>query len=168
MHSYRFLTVAVFALVVLPPCTIAKEGDAVKGLKATADAKVKDGAIEVTLTLTNESDKPITVCTWIGMRAIDVKWVGPDGKPRESLHYEWMKAARIRNVIAEDFVAIEPGKSLVYGPHGKDSVLQIKDAEKGMHKLTLSFESKQDGKAQGRDGAWIGKVTAAEVAVNVK
>lgn len=139
-------------------------GKPVNGLAAKAD--LVEG--EIRLTLKNVSDKPMRLCTWIGQRCIDVNWIGPDGKPRESKHYEWMTRARIRGVTGEDFITLKPGQSLVFGPQGKDSNLTLPDPEPGKHAVKLSFKNTQDGKQFKLEGVWTGSVSANEITLNLK
>lgn len=142
----------------------ATQGKPVDGLMAKAE--VVSG--EIRLTLKNVSRKPLAVCTWLGQRCIEVSWTGPDGKARESNHYDWLKAVRLRNITADDFVTLKPGASIVIGPKGKDSNLKLEGAEAGTHRVTISYKNIQDGKAQAVRDVWTGKATANEVTVTVK
>ncbi len=142
----------------------AIDGKPVNGLKATTSV-VSD---EIRLTLKNVSNKPLAICTWLGQRCIEVKWIGPDGKPRDSHHYDWLKAVRLRNITADDFVTLKPGESIVVGPKGKDTNLKREDAAVGAHRITLSYENIQDGKGQGIRNVWTGKVIANEVTLTIK
>lgn len=146
------------------PVGPANEGKAVNGLKATAD--IVSG--EVRLTLKNVSNKPLAICTWLGQRCIEVSWIGPDGKPRESRHYDWLNAVRLRNITAEDFVTLKPGDAIVIGPKGKDSHLKLEGAVAGIHRVKVGYQNNQDGKGQGIRYAWTGKVTANEVTLTIK
>jgi hypothetical protein len=143
------------------PATGAKP---VNGLKATASVVSN----EIRLTLQNVSNKPLAICTWLGQRSIEVKWVGPNGKLQESHHYDWLKAVRLRNITADDFVTLKPGESIIVGPKGKDSNLKLEGAATGVHRVTVSYENIQDGKGQGVRNVWTGKVTANEVTLTIK
>jgi hypothetical protein len=161
---YDFWSTAIVTVLAFVSATTAKEGEAVKGLAAKAEV-VSDG---IRLTLKNVSDKPLAVCTWLGQQCIEVSWIGPDGKPRESHHYDWLKAVRLRNITADDFVTLKPGESIVIGPRGKDSDLKREGADAGKHRVTISYRNVQDGKAHAVQNVWTGKVTAKEVTVAVK
>lgn len=157
-------TIALILVLTFGPATTAKEGEPVNGLAAKAEL-VSDA---IRLTLKNVSDKPLAVCTWLGQHCIEVSWTGPDGKPRESNHYDWLKAVRLRNITADDFVTLKPGESIVIGPRGKDSDFKLEGAEAGKHRVTISYKNTRDGKAQAVQNVWTGKVTAKEMTVTVK
>lgn len=138
-------------------------GKEVNGLVARAEVVNERGTISVHFVLKNVSDKPITVCTWIGGRQMEVKWIGPDGKSIESPHYDWMKAARIRALIKDDFVAIQPGAVLEFGPRGASDNGFTFQWPEGESKITISYVNKADGKNFGLEGVWTGTVTSNEV-----
>jgi len=140
-------------------------GKEVNGLVARSEVVKEGGQTTVRFALKNVSDKPITVCTWIGGRQMEVKWVGPDGKSIESPHYEWMKAARIRALNKEDFVAIQPGEVKFFGPHGLSDAGFAFDLPNGESKITISYVNKYDGMEFKIDGVWLGTVTANEISL---
>jgi hypothetical protein len=140
-------------------------GKEVNGLVARAEVVKEGGQTTLRFALKNVTDKPITICTWIGGRQMEVKWIGPDGKAIESPHYEWMKAARIRALIKEDFVAIPAGGVLFFGPRGASDNGFSFSLPEGESKITLSYVSKADGREFKIDGVWTGTVTANEVSI---
>jgi hypothetical protein len=159
------VTLALIGIASAP----AEENKPVKGLAAYAELiENKDKVLEIRLTLKNVSDKPLAVCVWLGQRSVEIVWTGPDGKPRESNAYEWLKAVRLRNVTADDFVTLKPGEKLVIGPRGRDSTLKLEGIEPGKHQVKLTYKSTQDGKALGVVGEWTGSVTADPVKAEVK
>ena len=140
-------------------------GKEVNGLVARAEAVKEGGRTIVRVALKNVTDKPITICTWIGNRSLEVKWIGPDGKPIESKHYDWMKAARIRGLAKEDFVAIPAGGVLFMGARGATDNGIAFELPEGESKITISYVNKSDGKEFKIDGVWTGTVTANEIAI---
>lgn len=140
-------------------------GKEVKGLVGRSEIVKQGGQTLVRFALKNVGDKPITICTWIGGRQMEVKWTGPDGKAIESDHYEWMKAARIRGLTKEDFATIPPGGVQFFGPRGAtDNGFAFKLPE-GESKITLSYTNKEDGKQFKVEGVWTGTVTANEISI---
>jgi hypothetical protein len=140
-------------------------GKPVDGLAARAEVVKEGGVPVVRFALKNVSDKPVTVCDYVGQRPLSVKWVGPDGKEIESDHYEWLKAARLRPVAATNFVTIPPGGVLPFGPGIRGGEIRLDAAPKGESKLTVSYTNRENGEAFGLKGVWTGIVTSAEVVV---
>lgn len=140
-------------------------GKPVNGLAARAEVIRERGRIGVRFSIKNVSDKPITICTWIGGQPLQVQWTGPDGKAIESKHYDWMKSARIRGVVKEDFVTIAPGGIVFMGPHGsamEDFVFNLPDGES---KIVVSYSNKNDGANFKIEGVWTGAAASNEVVV---
>ncbi len=140
-------------------------GKEVNGLVARAEAVKEGGQWIVRFSLKNVSDKPITICAWIGGRHLEVKWIGPDGKAIESKIYDWMKAARIRGLAREDFVTIAPGGVIFIGAHGIAHNGIAFDLPEGESKITISYVNKADGKEFKIGGVWTGKATSNEITV---
>ena len=88
-------------------------GKAVKVLVGMAEVVEKPAkgstAFEVQFSLKNVSDKPITVCGYVGNRPLKVQWIGPDGKMLRSKHYDWLAFVDLAGLSKENFVAIPPG-----------------------------------------------------------
>src|SRR5262249_19578441 len=123
---------------------------------------------EVRFTLKNVTDKPIVICDYVGNRPLGVDWTGPDGKKRESPHYDWLKAVRLRPLSKENFVTIPPGGVVAVGLEIKGPGIAFPMAGSGKHKLTVRYTNKEDGKAFGLKDVWTGTVAAPEVTVTVK
>ncbi len=148
-------------------------GKSVNGVVARAELLESPGRFQVRFSLKNVSDKPITVCDYVGNRPLQVNWIGSDGKLLMSKHYEWLKAARIAALGGKDFVVIQPGGVRFMGeikfhlPTDKatnlDNVAQV-----GQHKVTVSFVNKENGKQFGLENVWTGTVSANEVTISVK
>ena len=148
-------------------------GKPVNGLVARAELLESSGNFQVRFSLKNVTEKPITVCNYVGNRPLPVEWIGPDGKLRMSKHYEWLKAARIAALAERDFVIIQPGGVRFMGeikfhpPTDKatnlDNVAQV-----GQHKVKVSFVNKENGKQFGLENVWTGTVTANELTFSVK
>jgi hypothetical protein len=139
-------------------------GKEVNGLVAQAEVVLEGGAHTVRFRLRNVSDKPIIVCNYLGNRPLKVNWVGPDGKEIESMHYDWLKTARLKRIGAQNFVAIAPGGILALGPRGGDlDSLVFDNAPKGESKVTVSFVNGTNGDEFKIKGVWTGTVTANEV-----
>jgi hypothetical protein len=96
---------------------------------------------------------------------MEVRWIGPDGKAIESNHYDWMKAARIRGLNKEDFVAIPAGGVMSFGPRGASDNGFAFQLPEGESKVTISYVNKADGKEFKIDGVWTGTVTANEITI---
>jgi hypothetical protein len=148
-------------------------GKPVNGLVARAELSEAPGSFQVRFSLKNTTEKPITVCDYVGNRPLQVQWTGPDGKSLESKHYEWLKAARIAALAQKDFFVIQPGGVRFMGeikflsPADKatnfDNVAQV-----GKHQITVGFATKENGKQFGLENVWTGTVTAQEVTFTVK
>jgi hypothetical protein len=156
-------------------------GKAVAGLVARAEviehkaAGTAPRSWEVRFSLKNVSDKPITVFDFVGARPLVVDWTGPDGEKRESQHYEWLKAARLRAPDKNNFTTIPAGGVHFIGPGGREQGLSFSTAEvpngnlvtPGKHKIVVSYHSEDDGKRFGIKDGWTGTVTANEVQIAV-
>lgn len=140
-------------------------GKEVNGLIARAEVTKEGGQTLVRFALKNVSDKPVTICTWIGGRQLEVKWTGPDGKAIESNHYDWMKAARIRGLAKEDFVAIPPSGVVFFGPRGASDNTFHFPVPMGESKITISYVNMADGKNFMIDGVWTGTVVSNEISI---
>jgi hypothetical protein len=142
------------------------------GLAARAEVVQPEGggAPQVRFSLKNVSDKPITVCTWVGLKPLSVKWVGPDGKERESQHYKWLESARLRPAGPEDFVTLAPGGVVCVGPTAGRCMAAISfpGAEAGEHTVTVTFAIKPAAGEKPAGDAWVGSVTAPPVTFTVK
>ncbi len=155
-------------------------GKAVGGLVARAElVEHKGGAVkswEVRLSLKNASDKPVVVFDFVGARPLVVDWTGPDGEKRESLHYEWLKAARLRRPDKTNFATIPPGGVHFIGSEGggqgllfrADEAPNVNLVTPGKHKIAVSYRSEEDGKRFGIKDAWTGTAAANEVEIAVK
>jgi hypothetical protein len=138
-------------------------GKAVNGLVARAEVVTEGMRTGVRFSLKNVSDKPITICTWIGGRPLSVRWTGPDGKAYESTHYDWLRTANIRELAKEDFVAIPPGGVLFVAAYGGfDQVFSFKLPE-GDSRIVISYLNNADGKQFNIEGVWTGTVVANEI-----
>jgi hypothetical protein len=138
-------------------------GKEVNGLVARAEVVKDGGQTTVRFALKNASDRPVTICTWIGGRPMEVKWTGPDGKAIESNHYDWMKAARIRAMSKEDFVGIPAGGVMFFGPRGASDNSFTFNLPEGASRITISYTNKADGKEFKIDGVWTGTVASNEL-----
>lgn len=149
-----------------------KGGEAVGGLSARAEVVSAGEGVPPSLrfSLRNVSDKPVTVCTWVGLQPLKVKWVGPDGKEIESKHYEWLKAARLRPAGPEDFVTLQPGGVVHIGSSTNRFApgIQFPMAPAGENSVTLSFEIAPPAGEKAIADAWAGRVTAPAVKFTVK
>jgi hypothetical protein len=155
-------------------------GKAVGGLVARAEVIEHKGGAgpswEVRFSLKNASDKPIAVFDFVGARPLVVDWTGPEGEKRESLHYEWLKAARLRAPDKTNFTILPAGGvhflgagggggqgllfSTVAGPNGNL-------VTPGKHTIAVSYRSEEDGKRFGIKDGWTGTVTANEAQISV-
>jgi hypothetical protein len=142
---------------------VVPTGKPVDGLAARVEVVKEGGVPVVRFALKNVSDKPVTVCDYVGQRPLSVKWVGPDGKEIESRHYDWLAAARLRPVAATNFVTITPGGVLPLGPGGPNGEFRLDNAPKGESKITISYTNRENGEAFGLKGVWTGTVNSAEV-----
>ena len=142
-----------------------KGGKEVNGLVARAEVLKQGGTPTVRFSLRNVSDKPITVCDYVGNQPLQVKWVGPDGKELASPHYEWLIAATIPAIGREHFVTIPPGGTRYVGPRvgGIEDGIHFDTAPKGEHKVTVSYTNKATGAEFKLKDVWTGTVTANEV-----
>jgi hypothetical protein len=144
-------------------------GKPADGLAARAEVVKQDKGFAVRFSLKNVSDKPLKVCDYVGNRPLQVEWIGPDGKKRESKHYDWLKAVRLRPVSEENFVTLQPGGVLFLAAQfGKDQGIRFEDAGPGEHKVTVGYVNQEDGKPFQLKDVWTGLVTAAAVVVTVK
>jgi hypothetical protein len=142
-------------------------GKEVNGLVARAEVMKEGGIPSVRFTLHNVSKKPVVICDYIGNRPLAVKWIGPDGKPIESTHYDWLKAARLKALGAENFVTIPPGGTRQMGPHlsAFDSAFLFDSAPRGESKITISYTNETNGEAFKIANVWTGTVIANEVVI---
>jgi hypothetical protein len=148
-------------------------GKPTKGLVARAELVESPANFQVRFSLKNVTEKPITVCNYVGNLPLQVKWIGPDGMMFKSKHYNWLKAARIAALAERDFVVIQPGGVRFMGeikfhpPTDKatnfDNVAQV-----GKHKVTAGFVNNEVGKQFGLENVWTGNVTANELTFSVK
>jgi hypothetical protein len=134
---------------------------------------------EVRFRLKNTSDKPITICDYVGNRPLEVRWTGPDGKTLKSTHYDWLRAADIAGLSAKNFVTIPPGGIRRLGPQGENSGIVFQPvpekpfrfgnvAALGQHRLVVSYVNREDGRKFKLENVWTGSVTADEVTFLVK
>lgn len=149
-------------------------GKAVGGLVARAEleSSKQANAQQIWFSLKNDSDKPILVCNYVAHRPLQVDWIGPDGKKRDSKHYAWLDDPRIgpqAPLSAGHFITLPPGGVCFLGPRG-DSYqgFFLTNPERGAHKLTIRFGSKEDGKKLSLKDVWTGDVVSSEVVVIVK
>ena len=161
-----------------------KGGKAVNGVVASAEVveqkPVKDPPyFEVRFKLKNVSDKPITICDYVGNHPLKVEWIGPDGKALRSDHYGCLRAARIASLSEKNFVTIPAGGVRRIGPQGDTSGIVFQPTPEkplrfgnvttpGKHRVTVSYTNMEDGKKFNRQNVWTGTVTANEVVLNVK
>lgn len=152
-------------------------GKEVKGLVARGELIRLDNYYELRFSLKNVSDKPIAICEYVGNKPLEVEWLGPDGKPRTSHHYDWLALARIKQVDASNFVSLLPGevRFLNAGQGGILFLLPVAKPtpaqnalEAGNHKITIRYSNKDDGKSFSLKNVWTGTVSAQEVSVLVK
>lgn len=154
-------------------------GPAVKGLVARAELVERPGTFEVRFSLKNVTDKPITVCDYVGNQPLQVQWLGPDGKMHKSNHYAWLAFADISALMKGNFPSIPPGGVRFIGSQGMATGIvflaptekparSFNQAQVGKHRVTVSFATKQDGKEFGVENVWTGTVTANEVSFTVK
>lgn len=138
-------------------------GKEVNGLVARAEV-VREGArTGVRFSLKNVSDKPITICNWVGARPLSVRWTGPDNKAIESTHYDWLAAATIRALNKEDFVTIRPGEIHFISPYTQSFEMFNFKLPEGESKIVISYTNDANGKQFDLDGVWTGTVTANEI-----
>jgi hypothetical protein len=159
-------------------------GKPVNGLIASAEA-VEQMAVneppffEVRFTLKNVSDKPLTICDYVGNQPLKVQWIGPDGKTLKSDHYGWLRYADIAGLTEKNFVTIPAGGVRRIGPEGeKSGIIFQQTPEKplgfgnvtrpGKHRVTISYVNMEDGKPFNLQNVWTGTVTANEIAFTVK
>ena len=161
-----------------------KGGKAVNGLVASAEVVEQKPAkeppyFEVHFSLKNVSDKPITICDYVGNRPLKVEWIGPDGKTLRSDHYGWLRAAFIAPLSEKNFVTIPAGGVRRIGPQGDTSGIVFQPTPEkplrfgnvttpGKHRVTVSYTNMEDGKKFNQQNVWTGTVTANEVSFNVK
>jgi hypothetical protein len=160
-----------------------KGGKAVNGLVASAEVVEQKPAkapayLEVRFTLKNVTDKPITICDYVGNQPLKVEWIGPDGKSLKSDHYGWLRAARIASLSEKNFVTIPAGGVRCIGPRGEGSGIIFHPnpddprfgnvTTPGKHRVTVSYPNMEDGKKFNQQNVWTGTVTANEVAFTVK
>jgi hypothetical protein len=178
-----------------------KDGKAVNGVVASAEVAeqkpVKEPPyFEVHFKLKNVSDKPITICDYVGNHPLKVEWIGPDGKTLKSDHYGWLRAARIASLSEKNFVTIPAGGVRRIGPQGDfvttptgevrrinpkgeaSGIIFQPTPEKplrfgnvttpGKHRVTVSYVNNEDGKKFNQQNVWTGTVTANDIILNVK
>jgi hypothetical protein len=158
-------------------------GKMVNGLVAIAEVVEQHPAkappyLEVRFSLTNVSDKPITICDYVGNQPLKVQWIGPDGKTLKSDHYGWLRYSRIAGLSEKNFMTIPAGGVLHIGPQGENSGIVFRPTpqqslrfgnviQPGMHRVTVSYVNTEDGKKFNVKEVWTGTVTANEVVLNV-
>jgi hypothetical protein len=159
-------------------------GKSVNGLAASAEVVERTPAkdppyLEVLFTLKNVSEKPITICDYVGNQPLKVQWIGPDGKMQKSDHYGWLALADLAPLSEKNFVIIPAGGARRLGPRGENSGIAFQPtAEKpsrfgnvtkpGKHQVTVSHANAEDGKKFNRQNVWTGTVTANELTFTVK
>jgi hypothetical protein len=159
-------------------------GKPVNGLVASAEViehnPAKDPPYrEVRFTLKNVSDKPITICDYVGNQPLKVEWIGPDGKAMKSDHYGWLRYSRIASLMEKNFVTIPAGGVRRIGPQGEGTGIIFQPTPEkplrfgnvttpGKHRVTVNYTSIEAGKTFNLQGVWTGTVTANEVILNVK
>jgi hypothetical protein len=190
-----FLLLAILALLAIPAFGESRledkekkaepeAGQPVHGLLASAEAveeKPEKGPpyFEVRFRLKNVSDKPITICDYVGNQPLKVQWIGPDGKTHKSDHYGWLRYADIRGPTEKAFVTIPAGGVRRIGPEGEDSGIIFQPTPEkpqrfgnvtrpGKQRVTVSYVNTEEGKEFGLQNVWTGTVTAKEVVFTVK
>ena len=159
-------------------------GKAVNGLVASAEVVEQKPAkdppyLEVRFSLKNVTDKPITICDYVGNQPLKVQWIGPDGKTLRSGHYAWLRAAFIAPLSEKNFVTIPAGGTRRIHPQGEPSGIVFQPTPEkplrfgnvttpGKHRVTVSYENMEDGKKFNQQNVWTGSVTANEVVFTVK
>lgn len=151
-------------------------GKPVNGLVARAELLETPGKFQVRFSLKNVSDKPLTVCDYVGHRPLQVQWTGPNGKTLKSKHYDWLAFADIAGLEKSNFVTIQPGgiRFIDAGPGiefqgpTEKPARTVNVATVGQHRITVSFVEKADGKQFGLENVWTGTVTANELTFSVK
>lgn len=142
------------------------------GLVARAELEMpKQGNVyQVWFSLKNVSDKPIVICDYVANQPLQVDWIGPDQKKRQSKHYAWLDDPRIgpqAPLNENHFITIPPGGVYFLGPRGEYVGITLTNPEPGEHKLTIGYGNKE-GKKLGLKEVWTDSVTANEVVVRVK
>lgn len=157
-------------------------GKPVDGLTLRAELIIHKGGnspayFQIRISLKNVSDKPVTLCNYVGNKPLQVAWTGPDGKPRMSSHYAWLALARLRAVSEQNFATLQPGDVLFLGPRSNHSGIFFQPAstqpranvpEAGKHTVVVSFKNAEAGKKFGLKGVWTGVVSANAVTFTVK
>ena len=159
-------------------------GKAVNGLVASAEVVEQKPAkdppyLEVRFSLKNVSDKPMTICDYVGNHPLKVEWNAPDGKTLRSDHYGWLRAAFIASLSEKNFVTIPAGGVRRIGPQGDTSGIVFQPTpekplrfgnvtQPGKHRVTISYANMEDGKKFNQQNVWTGTVTANEVVFTVK
>ena len=159
-------------------------GKAVNGLVASAEVVEQKPAndppyLEVRFRLKNVSDKPITICDYVGNHPLKVEWNGPNGKTLRSDHYGWLRAAFIASLSEKNFVTIPAGGVRRISPQGENSGIIFQPTpekpfrfgnvtQPGKHRVTVSYANMEVGKKFNQQNVWIGTVTANEVVLTVK
>jgi hypothetical protein len=190
----RLVGFCSIALLALATAGLARQGPAkgaepqgskpVNGLVASAEVveiKQPNGpsSFEVRFRLKNVSDRPITVCDYVGNQPLKVEWLGPDGKALKSDHYRWLQLADIAGLSEKNFITIPPGGVRTIGPRGENSGILFEPPPEnpkrfanlvrpGKHLVTVSYANAEDGKKFNLQGVWTGTVTANEVVLDVK
>ena len=161
-------------------------GKPVDGLTLRAELSIHKGGngptyFQIRISLKNVSDKPVTVCNYVGNQPLQVAWTGPDGKPRKSSHYAWLALVRLRGVSKKEFTTLQPGDVMFLGPRSKQSGIffqpgakranaraSVNVPETGKHAVVVSFKNVEAGKRFGLKGVWTGVVSANAVTFTVK
>ena len=138
-------------------------GKEVNGLVGRAEIVNDGGRTGVRFALKNVSNKPMTICTWVGGRPLSVRWTSPDGTALESTHYDWLRAANIRGLTKEDFITIKPGEVHFIGPYTQSHEIFTFKPPEGESKVVVSYVNDAHGKQFEIDGVWTGTVTANDV-----
>jgi len=156
-------------------------GRAVNGLMARAELiehKLAKGAVsyEVRISLLNTSDRPITLCDYVGNQPLQVQWTGPNGNMLKSHHYDWLEAARLRGITKAEFETIPAQGVRFIGPRSKDYGIVFQAAaqnsanvvEAGVHRVVVGYANNDSGKQFGLQNVWQGNVNANEVVFKVR
>ena len=161
-----------------------KDGKDINGLIASAEVVEQEPAnelpyFEVHFSLKNVTDRPITICDYVGNRPLKVEWMGPDGKTLRSDHYGWLRAAFIASPSEKNFVTIPAGGVRRVGPQGDTSGIVFQPTPEkplrfgnvtapGKHRVTVGYANMEDGKKLNQQDEWTGTVVAHEVVFTVK
>ena len=153
-------------------------GTPVQGLVARVEAIAIPQAqgkptVEVRCSVQNVSEKPITLCTFIGNAPVQLNWIGPDGKPLPSRHNDWLQRVRLQAPSKFDFPTIEPGAIHFIGDAITFTSQNVDDeraniSRPGEQTVTATFQNSTDGKAQEIPHVWTGKVISGSLKFKVE